>query len=114
MSIKKENKTGIPDKLKSGIENLSGLSMDNARVHYNSAKPARLQAQAFAQGTEIHIVPGQEKHLPHEAWHVVQQKQGRMHPTVQMNANSPINDDKGLEKEADRMGTKAASQNPSL
>ena len=114
MSIKKENKTGIPDQLKSGIENLSGLPMDNVRVHYHSANPAQLQAQAFAQGTEIHIVPGQEKHLPHETWHVVQQKHGRVHPTVQMNTNLPINDDKRLEKEADRMGTKAASQNPSL
>jgi hypothetical protein len=27
--------------------------------------------------------PGQEQHLPHEAWHVVQQKQGRVKPTGQ-------------------------------
>ena len=26
---------------------------------------------------DIHLGPGQEKHLPHEAWHVVQQKQGQ-------------------------------------
>ncbi|MEM7041075.1 MAG: DUF4157 domain-containing protein [Bacteroidota bacterium] len=36
------------------------------------------QAHAYDQGTDIHIGPGQEKHLPHEAWHVVQQKQGRV------------------------------------
>lgn len=35
----------------------------------------------YSQGTDIHIGPGQEKHLPHEAWHVVQQKQGRVKPT---------------------------------
>ncbi len=114
MSIKKENKTGIPDQLESGIENLSSLLKDNVRVHHHSANPAQLQAQAFAQGAEIHIASGQEKYLPHEAWHVVQQKQGRVHPTVQMNANSPINEDTGLEKEADSMGIKAASQHPSL
>ena len=113
MFTKKENKTGMPDQLQSGIENLSGLSMDNVSVHYNSSKPAQLQAQAYGQGSEIHITPDQEKHLPHEAWHVVQHKEGRVHPTVQMNANSPINDDKGLEKEADRMGTQATSQTPS-
>ncbi|WP_197714561.1 eCIS core domain-containing protein [Nitrosomonas supralitoralis] len=73
---KKENNTGLPDNLKSGIENLSGYSMDDVKVHRNSDKPDQLQAHAYAQGTDIHLGPGQEKHLPHEAWHVVQQKQG--------------------------------------
>ena len=40
----KKNKTGLPDNLKTGIESLSGLSMDDVKVHYNSAKPAQLQA----------------------------------------------------------------------
>ena len=61
---KKENNTGLPDNLKSGIENLSGYSMDDVKVHYNSQKPAQLQAHAYAQGTDIHLGPGQEKHLP--------------------------------------------------
>lgn len=101
------NKTGLPDQLKSGIENLSGHAMDDVKVHFNSGKPAELQAHAYAQGTDIHMGPGQEKYLPHEAWHVVQQKQGRVKPTVQKKGNVPINDDKGLEKEADVMGAKA-------
>ena len=29
-------------------------------------------ALAYAQGSDIHLAPGQEQHLPHEAWHVVQ------------------------------------------
>ncbi len=103
---KKENKTGLPDQLKSGIENLSGYSMDNVKVHYNSNKPAQLQAHAYAQGTDIHIGPGQEKHLPHEAWHVVQQKQGRVMPTMKMKSGARVNDDQGLEREADLMGAK--------
>ncbi len=108
---KVENKTGMPDNLKSGIENLSGYSMDDVKVHYNSSKPAQLNAHAFAQGNNIHIASGQEKHLPHEAWHVVQQKQGRVKPTLQMKGRVNINDDKGLEKEADVMGNKADSLN---
>jgi hypothetical protein len=104
---KQENKTGLPDNLKSGIENLSGYSMDDVKVHYNSDKPAQLHAHAYAQGTEIHIASGQEKHLPHEVWHVVQQKQGRVQPTMQMKGNVNINDNAGLEKEADVMGAKA-------
>ncbi|MCD8102420.1 MAG: DUF4135 domain-containing protein [Alistipes sp.] len=102
----KPNKTGLPGDLKSGIENISGYSLDDVRVHYNSAKPSQLQAYAYAQGAEIHIAPGQEKHLPHEAWHIVQQKQGRVRPTVQFQGVA-INDDDALESEADRMGKQA-------
>ncbi|WP_341908140.1 DUF4157 domain-containing protein [Fluviicola taffensis] len=104
---KKENKTGLPDNLKGGIENLSGISLDDVKVHRNSDKPSQLQAHAYAQGTDIHLGPGQEKHLPHEAWHVVQQKQGRVQPTKQLKGTTNINDDSGLEKEADLMGAKA-------
>lgn len=103
----KKNNTGLPDKLKSGIENLSGHSMNDVKVHYNSSKPAQLNAHAYAQGSQIHIASGQEKHLPHEAWHVVQQKQGRVKPTKQLKQKVNINDDTGLEKEADVMGAKA-------
>jgi hypothetical protein len=34
-----ENKTGLPDNLKAGVENLSGMSMDDVKVHSNSIKP---------------------------------------------------------------------------
>ena len=100
------NRTGLPDALKAGVEAMSGLSMDDVRVHRNSPKPAELQAHAYAQGTQIHLGPGQEKHLPHEAWHVVQQKQGRVKPTLQMKGVA-INDDSSLEREAEAMGAKA-------
>ena len=101
------NNTGLPDQLKSGIESLSGLSMDHVRVHYNSAQPAQLNALAYAQGRDIHLAPGQERHLPHEAWHVVQQAQGRVRPTLQLKDGVQVNDDVGLEREADVMGAKA-------
>jgi len=103
---KKQNETGLPDQLKEGAESLSGYSMDDVNVHYNSPKPAQLNAHAYAQGTDIHLGPGQEKHLPHEAWHVVQQKQRRVKPSNRLNGK-PINDSPHLEKEADRMGEKS-------
>jgi hypothetical protein len=102
------NRTGLPDGLKAGVENLSGHAMDDVRVHYNSSKPAQLNALAYTQGRDIHVAAGQERHLPHEAWHVVQQAQGRVRPTRQMKSGVPINDDSGLEREADLMGAKAA------
>jgi hypothetical protein len=106
---RRPNRTGLPDQLKSGIEELSGMSMDDVKVHYNSAQPAQLNALAYAQGSDIHVAPGQEQHLPHEAWHVVQQAQGRVQPTMQMKDAVPVNDDAGLEHEADVMGARAAA-----
>jgi hypothetical protein len=103
----KPNATGLPDRLKAGVEQLSGLAMDDVRVHTNSPKPAAVQAHAYAQGTDIHLAPGQQKHLPHEAWHVVQQKQGRVKPTLQMKGVA-INDDTALAREADVMARQAA------
>src|SRR5947209_3449364 len=116
--IQTRNNTGLPDALKSGIENLSGLSMDDVRVHYNSSEPSRLQALAYTRGAGIHIAPGQERYLSHEAWHVVQQQRGRVKPTVQAKGVA-INDDAELEREADVMGMealrvgRALSQSPS-
>ena len=106
----KNNNTGLPDNLKSGIEHLSGMYMDHVKVHYNSSQPAQLNALAYAQGSDIHVAPGQEQHLPHEAWHVVQQAQGRVRPTTQMRGSVPVNDDAGLEREADVMGGRALSK----
>ena len=101
-----ENNTGLPNSLKAGIEHLSGISMDDVHVHYNSADPAQVQALAYTQGTEIHVGPGQEEHLAHEAWHVVQQKQGRVQPTLQARGKL-INHEEELEKEADVMAVRA-------
>jgi len=102
-----DGRSGLPANLKQGIEALSGMAMNSVKVHYNSAQPAQLNAHAFARGSDIHLGPGQEQHLPHEAWHVVQQAQGRVPATVQARAGMPLNDDAGLEQEADVMGAKA-------
>jgi hypothetical protein len=97
---------GLPGQLKAGVEALSGMSMDHVRVHRNSSRPAQLNALAYAQGRDIHLAPGQESHLPHEAWHVVQQAQGRVRATMQAKGTA-INDDPALEREADSMGERA-------
>lgn len=106
--IQKKNNTGLPDNVKSGIESLSGMSMDHVKVHYNSPKPAQLNAHAYTQGSDIHVASGQERHVAHEAWHVVQQAEGRVKPTTTV-AGQAVNDNAGLEREADVMGTRAQS-----
>lgn len=111
VQMKRENNTGMPDQLKSGIESISGIDISNVRVHFNSDKPAEVGALAYTQGTDIHVAAGQERHLAHEAWHVVQQAQGRVQPTMQLR-DVAVNDDPGLEYEADVMGERAMSIQP--
>jgi hypothetical protein len=103
------NRTGMPDHLKSGLENLSSINLSGVRVHYNSEKPAHLNALAYTQGQVIEVGPGQDRHLPHEAWHAVQQMQGRVRPTMLLKGVA-VNDNTRLEKEADLMGRKALQQ----
>lgn len=98
--VNKPNLTGIPTQIKLDFERRSGLSFDDVRVHYNSDKPARLQALAYTQGTQVYVGPGQERHLKHELGHVVQQKQGRVKADGLIN-NMPINMELSLEHEAD-------------
>lgn len=107
---KVENSTGLSDSLKLGLESLSGLDLSGVRVHRNSSQPSRVNALAYTQGNNIYVGPGQERHLPHESWHVVQQMQGRVKPTIQANGVS-INDESRLEKEADAMGAMALQVN---
>jgi len=102
---------GLPPRLRAGVESLSGVALDDVRVHYDSPRPARLGALAYTQGTDIFVGPGQEEHLPHEAWHVVQQATGRVGSTTRL-MQMPVNDDAGLEREADVMGARAMAAVP--
>lgn len=102
------NLTGMPDQLKANVESLSGHDLSDVRVYYQSPEPASLNALAYAQGNDIHLAPGQEQHLPHEAWHVVQQREGRVQPTLELPSGIAVNNDSGLEKEADDMGARVS------
>ncbi|MFN6337409.1 MAG: hypothetical protein ACK41W_01580 [Cyanobacteriota bacterium] len=106
----RENNTGLPENLKAGTEALTGPSLDHLRIHYNAAQ---LNALTYVQGIDVHLAPGQERHLPQEAWHLVQQSQGRVRPTMQLKDGVPANDDAGLERKADVMGGRAAIVGPS-
>lgn len=97
------NRTGIPDAMKQKLEQRSGLSFEDVKVHYNSDKPAQMQALAYTQGNQVYVGPGQEKHLGHELGHVVQQKEGRVSANTSLNGIL-VNDEKRLEQEADTLG----------
>lgn len=104
----RERQTGLPTGLRASIERLSGLALPDVKVHENSRRPAALEACAMTCGNEIFLGPGQEKHLAHEAWHVVQQRQGRVKSNLQVN-NVRVSEDSSLEREADHMGARAAA-----
>ena len=99
------NPTGIPDPIKAGAEHLSGISLDNVRVHYNSSKPSLYNALGIAIDDEVHLAAGQEHLLPHELYHIIQQAEGRVEQTNTIN-KLPINDNPALEKEAIAQGKK--------
>ncbi len=96
----------LPCPLRQGLEGLSGFDLSGVRVHADDPAPGRLNALAYAEGGEIRLAPGQEQHLAHEGWHVVQQMQGRVRATTSEEGVA-INDDASLEREADEMGREA-------
>lgn len=97
---------GMPQNLVDGFASSTGHDLSDVNVHKNSAKPADVGAHAYAQGNDIHLGPGQEKHLAHEAGHIVQQREGRVQANTSVNGMA-VNDDKGLESEADKLGDSA-------
>ncbi len=104
------SRTGIPGDMQGRFEAYSGLSFDDVRVHYNSAKPAQLRAFAFTQGNQVHIGPGQEKHLGHELGHVIQQKLGDANISeAQRRTSFNLNLDPTLERRADWLSVRAMS-----
>lgn len=98
----KQNNTGIPDNMKKRFEAFSSISFDDVKVHYNSKEPAKLNALAYTRGTQVYIAPGQDKHLPHELGHVVQQKKGIVPVTSKING-VPVNDSRSMENAADEI-----------
>lgn len=105
----------LPDSLStSASEQLQG-DFSDVKVFPNSQKASELGALAYTQGTDIHFAPNAyDPHsssgkslIGHELTHVVQQSQGRVNATGEIDG-MPLNDDTSLEREADEMGNKLA------
>ena len=107
-STPRSSGAALPDRLQANIEAMSGHSLTGVRVFRQSSEPAQLKAHAFTRGTDIHLAPGQDQHLAHEAWHVVQQLDGRVQADSSV-AGVAINTSPALENEADKMGQRALS-----
>lgn len=97
----KKNMTGLTDQMKASLEQKTGLSADDVRVHRGSPLPAQMGALAISEGSDIHLGPGNDRYLMHELGHWVQKKTGRVKAT-RIENGVPINDDPALEREADQ------------
>jgi Domain of unknown function (DUF4157) len=106
---------GLSPGMQPKMEAALGEDLSSVKVHTESAEAKEMGAHAFTQGEDIHFAPGQydegsqkgQELIGHEMAHVKQQRQGRVQATVQKKGVG-INDDSGLEKEADELGKKAA------
>ncbi|MBP3966474.1 DUF4157 domain-containing protein [Paenibacillus lignilyticus] len=107
----------LPASVQQKMEAALQTNMSDVRVHENSSSAREVGALAYTQGSDVHFAPGQfqpdtqegQELIGHELQHVVQQRKGRIEPTLSV-AGMPVNDDPALEQEADDMGKKAASQ----
>jgi hypothetical protein len=106
----------MPVNVQAKMEGAFNADFSDVKIH-EGTQASEVGALAYAQGSNIHFAPGQydpdsksgQQLLGHELTHVVQQRQGAVKPTTQVNGVA-VNDDPGLEKEADQMGNKAADQ----
>lgn len=114
IQCQQDNDTGMPVGVKQGMESAFGTDFSSVRIHPESSKAPEVGALAYTQGTDIHFAPGQFKPdtsagqqlIGHELTHVVQQKEGRVQPTMSL-GGMPVNDDESLEGEADELAKKA-------
>jgi ribosomal protein S18 acetylase RimI-like enzyme len=96
------------------MESAFNTSFADIKVHEGN-HVGSVGAIAYTQGSHIHFAPGRfnpetssgQALLGHELAHVVQQRQGRVKATTQVNG-LPVNDQSALEQEADALGQKAA------
>lgn len=101
----------LPGRVRRPMERAFGVDLGAVRVH-EDRRPDAVGALAYTRGNHLHFSPGWFQPddrvgrvlLGHELAHVVQQRAGR----VRKPAGGPVNADRALEAEAERMGDQAA------
>ena len=111
--------SGLSPELNAQMSSAMGSDFSNVNIHANSDKASEAGALAYAQGNDVHFAPGQydpgsqkgQELIGHELAHVKQQSEGRVQANASVGGMS-VNNDAGLEKEADSMGAMAAQMKP--
>ncbi|MDR2572435.1 MAG: hypothetical protein LBD23_19365 [Oscillospiraceae bacterium] len=63
----------MDDDLKTDIDKTSDLAIDDVKPRYSFEKPIQLNEIAHTRANQVHIAPGQERHIEHDLSHVVEQ-----------------------------------------
>ncbi len=108
--------TGMPSIVRAKMEHAFEADLSDVQIQVGSARALELGAQAFTQGSEIHVAPGYwapetpegQVLLGHEIVHILQQRAARVTTTNHL-AGASLSSNQALEREADMLGTKAAS-----
>ena len=106
------------DALKSSASQFFAHDFSDVNIVQQSTDAQNMGALAYAQGRDVHFAPGvlplqrlsrdQAMVAGHEFAHVVQQAEGRV-PVTGTIQGKPLNDNKGLETEADNAGVAFAN-----
>ncbi len=115
--LKSSSQSGMPSDTLSHMSSSFGKDFSDVNIHQGSQSAVDAGALAYTQGNNIHFAPGQydpssqsgQELLGHELTHVVQQREGRVQANNEVNG-MPLNDDKGLEQEADQIGAQVAQR----
>ena len=102
-SAKAPNRTGLPERLKAGVESQSGLAMDDVRVHRNSPEPAQARRARLYPGQRH---PSRPRPGAASAARGLARRPAEAGPGEADAADEgswALCDDAGLEAEADRM-----------
>ena len=115
--LKSSSSSGMPDETLNKMSSSFGTDFSDVNIHSDSKSATDAGALAYTQGNDIHFAPGQydpgsqsgQELLGHELSHVQQQREGRVQANNEVNG-MPLNDDKGLEAEADEGGRMAVQR----
>lgn len=89
------------------------MDLSDVRIHRNNSEPDRLKAHVFTRGAGVFLATGKDNYLTHEAWHAVQQKQGRVQANFSFKGLL-ISNSRSLESEADRIAQRMTSMPVSM
>lgn len=115
-AVQMKRNEDLPEDVQFQMESSFSQDLSNVKIHKNSRRAKELNAHAFTEGNDVHIADGKynpttnegKALIGHELTHVIQQKSGRVSPTVQFNRIG-INTEDHLEKEADTIGERVAN-----
>ncbi len=102
----------LPAAFQARMESAFGQDFSGVRVHEDAGAVGAVGAQAFAQGEQIVLGPGQagnEKLLMHELTHVVQQRGGRVPAGAPQGKGGAVVVDAALETEADAVAERVSA-----